>query len=138
MGSLDRLKAISNEFIADLKDNIPEGLFDDLSVEDPIKPEPSTSTKPDPARDASAAKLLGVRLNPRKRLRHQPRKSKVINFRVLDCYNNFKPCLSNLGRTSINLSSFQLGVSGVDHPDLIFQQAMTILEDNSVIESCRQ
>ncbi|KAA1096075.1 hypothetical protein PGT21_004275 [Puccinia graminis f. sp. tritici] len=59
-GSLDRLKAISNEFIADLKDNIPEGLFDDLSdFEDPIKPEPSTSTKPDPAPGRKRRKAAG-------------------------------------------------------------------------------
>jgi hypothetical protein len=54
------LKAISNDFIADLKDNIPEGLFDDLSdFEDPIKPEPSTSTKPDPAPGRKRRKAAG-------------------------------------------------------------------------------
>jgi len=48
---LDRMKAQASDFIADLKNNIPEGLFDDLSdYEDPIKPDPSTSAPaPDPA-----------------------------------------------------------------------------------------
>lgn len=47
---LDRMKAQASEFMADLKKNIPEGLFDDLSdYEDPIEPDPSTSTPaPDP------------------------------------------------------------------------------------------
>ncbi|WAQ87939.1 hypothetical protein PtA15_9A63 [Puccinia triticina] len=58
-GGLDRLKAISQELIADLKDNIPEGLFDDISdFEDPIKPEPSTS-KSDAAPGRKRRKAAG-------------------------------------------------------------------------------
>ncbi|KAH9457106.1 hypothetical protein Pst134EA_021003 [Puccinia striiformis f. sp. tritici] len=66
--TLDRLKSLSNDFIAELKDNIPEGLFDDLSdLDDEIEIQPSTS-KPDsaPARKRRKA-ATGGRTQPKRK-----------------------------------------------------------------------
>ncbi|KNE88930.1 hypothetical protein PSTG_17621, partial [Puccinia striiformis f. sp. tritici PST-78] len=66
--TLDRLKSLSNDFIAELKDNIPEGLFDDLSdLDDEIEIQPSTS-KPEsaPARKRRKA-ATGGRTQPKRK-----------------------------------------------------------------------